>query len=349
MAALIAGLDIGGAHLKAAHVTADGGVVSARQLPCALWQGLDRLEAALRELAPGPGWEGPLAVTMTGELADLFPDRAVGVERLLATLAGAWPQARCLVWAGARGFVPLAAAGGHAGEIASANWLASATLAAHRAGNALFVDLGSTTTDIILLAGKEVRAQGGTDRERLATGELVYTGLTRTPVMALAAEAPFAGRRVALMNERFATSADLYRVLGTLPEEADQHDTADLGPKTVEASARRLARMIGADLGDARPEHWRRLAETLARAQLRRIEDAVALQLSRGLLGDDAPVIGAGCGRFLVERLAMSLGRPYLDFARLVAASGATGSWAATCAPSVAVALLLAETAGAHG
>ena len=349
MAALIAGLDIGGAHLKAAQVSADGRVVEVRQLPCALWLGLDRLEAALRELAPGPGWEGPLAVTMTGELADLFPDRAVGVESLLATLAGAWPRAACRVWAGARGFVPLAAAGGHVGEIASANWLASASLAARRAGSALFVDLGSTTTDIILLAGGEVRAQGSTDRERLATGELVYTGLTRTPVMALAAEAPFAGLRVPLMNERFATSADLYRVLGTLPEEADQHEAADLGPKTVEASARRLARMIGADLGDARPADWRQLAGTLARAQLRRIEDAVALQLSRGLLDDGAPVIGAGCGRFLVERLALSLGRPYLDFARLVRVAGPTGSWAATCAPAVAVALLLAETERGHG
>ena len=227
-----------------------------------------------------------------------------------------------MVWAGRLGFVPAADAAAHAGAIASANWLASATLVARRVGHGLFVDLGSTTTDILVLAGGEVRALGLTDRERLAAGELVYQGLTRTPVMALAAEAPFAGQRVALMNELFATSADLYRLLELLPEGADQHPAADGGPKTVAASARRLARMIGADLVDGDPADWRRLAGVLARCQLRRIEDAIALQLSRGLIPDAAPLVGAGCGRFLVQRLAAAADRPYRDFAELIEADG---------------------------
>ena len=99
-------------------------------------------------------------------------------------------------------------------EVASANWLASASLAAQRSGEGVFVDIGSTTTDVLVLAGGAVAHEGSTDRERLASGELVYSGLTRTPVMALAGEAPFAGRRVAVMNELFATTADVYRVLG---------------------------------------------------------------------------------------------------------------------------------------
>jgi probable H4MPT-linked C1 transfer pathway protein len=349
MAALITGLDIGGAHLKAAQVTADGRVTTACQVPCALWQGLDRLERALAGLALPPGPTGRVAVTMTGELVDLFPDRQTGVERLLATLATVWPDAGVAVWAGQRGFVAPGVAHGLALEIASANWLASATLTARHVGEGLFVDMGSTTTDVVVLARGAVLAEGGTDRERLATGELVYTGLTRTPVMALTAEAPFAGRRVAVMNELFATTADLYRVLGLLPEAADQHDAADRGPKTVEASARRLARMLGADLADGSPADWHRLAAVLARAQQRRIEDAMALQLSRGLLADAAAVIGAGCGRFLVAELARRLGRPYRDFAQLVRAEDSARDWVANCAPAVAVALLLAEGGLDHG
>jgi (4-(4-[2-(gamma-L-glutamylamino)ethyl]phenoxymethyl)furan-2-yl)methanamine synthase len=343
MAALITGLDLGGAHLKAAQVTANGRVVAALQLPCALWQGLDRLEGALAEAAARLRPYAHVAVTMTGELVDFFPDRQAGVAQLLATLSATWPDATCAVWAGRLGFVPVVDATGHAGEIASANWLATATLIARWVEHGLFVDLGSTTTDVVVLAGGEARAEGVTDRERLATGELVYAGLTRTPVMALAAEAPFAGRRVALMNELFATSADLYRILGLLPEDADQHPAADGGSKTEEASARRLARMIGADLADGSPEDWRRLAGVLARGQQRRIEDAIALQLSRGLISADAPLVGAGCGRFLVEGLAVAAGRPWRDFADLIAADGPARGWAATCAPAVAVALLLAE------
>jgi probable H4MPT-linked C1 transfer pathway protein len=255
----------------------------------------------------------------------------------------------CEVWAGRRGFIAATEAGALAAEIASANWLATATLVARRLGDGLLVDLGSTTTDIVVVAGGSVRSAGTTDRERLVTGELVYTGLTRTPVMALAAEAPFGGSRVALMNELFATTADVYRVLGSLPEEADQHVTADGGPKTVEASARRLARMVGADLADGSPADWRRLAADLARCQLHRVEDALALQLSRALLADEAPLVGAGCGRFLVERLAAAFGRPYRDFAALVDAGASAGGWAATCAPAVAVAVLLAEGRARHG
>ena len=228
-------------------------------------------------------------------------------------------------------------------EVASANWLASASLAARRSGEGLFVDVGSTTTDVLVLAEGGVAHEGSTDRERLATGELLYTGLTRTAVMAVAGEAPFAGRRVAVMNELFATTADIYRVLGELVEAADQHPAADGGAKTPEASARRLARMIGADLDEAGMEQWRELAAWFARCQRRRIEDALALQISRGLLSERSPLIGAGCGRFLVERLARSLGRPYRDFAELIEVDATVAGQAADCAPAVAVALLLRE------
>lgn len=339
MPELITGLDLGGAHLKAAQATADGRIVRALQVPCQLWRGLDRLQAALAEAAAALEPGGPLAVTMTGELVDLFPDRHAGVEALLATLAAAWPGRELAVWAGAGGFVPCEAAKPE--QVASANWLATAALAARRVGEGVLVDIGSTTTDIVLLAGGRSAAEATSDRDRLAAGELVYVGLIRTPLMALAVEAPFAGRRVPLMNEFFATSADLFRILGSLPEAADQHPAADNGDKTVEGSARRLARMLGADLGDARMDDWRRLAEWLARALARRVEDALALQLSRGLVADTAPLIAAGCGRFLVERLAQ--GRPCRDLLELIDCEPAAAAWAATCAPAVAVALLLAE------
>ena len=343
MPALITGLDLGGAHLKAAQVTTDGRVVRALQFPCALWRGLDRLEAALAEAAAALVPEGPVAVTMTGELVDLFPDRRAGVEALLATLAAAWPDREPAVWAGAKGFVAREAV--VPDEVASANWLATAALVARRVDQGVLVDLGSTTTDIVLLADGRPAAGATSDRDRLAAGELVYVGLTRTPVMALAAEAPFAGRRVPLMNEFFATSADLFRVLGQLPEAADQHPAADNGEKTVAASARRLARMLGADLGHAGMSDWRRLAGWLAQALLRRVEDALALQLSRGIVADTAPLIAAGCGRFLVGRLAG--GRPCRDILELIDCDPAAAAWAATCAPAVAVALLLAEAGAA--
>jgi uncharacterized hydantoinase/oxoprolinase family protein len=142
------------------------------------------------------------------------------------------------------------------------------------------------------------------------------------------------------MAEHFATTADVWRILSLLPDDADQHPAADGGPKTPEASARRLARMVGADLGDAPAAAWNGLARFLAREQEAQLLRAVERQLSRGLLGEPAPLVGVGSGSFIVRRLADQLGCPYRDFAGLVKATPEATAEVSRCAPAVAVALL---------
>ncbi|HET6306970.1 MAG TPA: hydantoinase/oxoprolinase family protein, partial [Rhodopila sp.] len=247
------------------------------------------------------------------------------------------PQGQLRFWGGRRGVVLPERVGDHVADIASANWHASAALAA-RYGDGLFVDIGSTTTDIIPLRGGRVQAAGYTDAERLACGELVYTGLTRSFVMALAERAPFGGRWTTLAAEYFASAADVHRILGTLEEEADQMDTADGRPKTVAASRVRLARMIGCDAAEGSDEDWYGLATWFAEQQVRCIHDGALLVLSGVRLPADAPVIAAGVGGSIVRRLAERLGRPCVTFAGLFGEAGT--AWADACAPAVAVALL---------
>uniref|UniRef100_A0A8J4HA37 H4MPT-linked C1 transfer pathway protein n=1 Tax=Acidicaldus sp. TaxID=1872105 RepID=A0A8J4HA37_9PROT len=308
----IIGWDLGGAHLKAARVE-NGKVTAVLQLPAPLWQGLEHLAAALDAALARLGPASRHAATMTGELADIFPDRATGVRRLSALLAAHLAPAPLMLYAGAAGFVPVNAAEAHAETIASGNWHATARLAARAAPEALLADCGSTTTDLIPLHRGAVAATGSSDAARLAAGELVYTGFTRSFVMALAPRVPFAGGWTPLACEHFATSADLYRILGELNEDADQMPTADGREKTVSASIARLARMIGRDVAMADAAAWRGLAAYLAEAQLRLIHDAALQVLSRLSLPPDAPVIGAGVGRALVLRLAERLHRPYRD------------------------------------
>ena len=63
------------------------------------------------------------------------------------------------------------------------------------------------------------------------------------------------------------------------------------------------------------------------------LQSAIDRILSRGILGADAPIIGAGVGRFLVREAARRLRRPYVDFAELVTGEPASREWAARCAP----------------
>jgi uncharacterized hydantoinase/oxoprolinase family protein len=98
--AITAGYDVGGAHLKVA-LAENGRTIAAAQYACPLWQGLDRLDAAFAQAAPLTARAARHAATMTGELCELFPDRATGVRALvdrLAVLLG--PGTR--IWAGVR-------------------------------------------------------------------------------------------------------------------------------------------------------------------------------------------------------------------------------------------------------
>ena len=343
---VVTGWDLGGAHLKVAQADSAGRLLIAAQVPCRLWEGTGRLSEAIEGLRPRLRPSRRHAVTMTGELVDLFADRAAGVAALVDAAAEAFPRTSRRFFAGRAGFLDQRQAKARPLEVASANWLACVQLAASRLPEGLFLDVGSTTTDIVPFAGGRDLAEGISDAERLASGELVYDGVTRTPVMALARSLPFEGLRQGVMAEHFATVADVYRVLGVLPAGADQHPTADGRDRSVESSARRLARMLGRDFAPDELPAYRRLAAQLAGCQSRHIVAAAKRVTARAALPASAPVIGAGVGRFLAQRVAERLGRPYSDFGSLIAAEPAVREEAARAAPAAAVALLAVSAAG---
>ena len=343
MAIEFIGWDIGGAHLKAAALDETSHVLAVAQEPCPLWQGLDRLGTALERILER--WSPPLgcrhAVTMTGELVDFFPDRAAGVAALAKAMAGRCPPDTVWIFAGPRGFIAAEAIQPEdTALIASANWMASGVWVAANLAEALLVDIGSTTTDIFPVCGHRVNNRGYTDYERMRYDELIYTGIARTPVMALADRAPFDGEWIGLMAEHFATMADVYRLTGELPEPADQMPAADGGEKTPVGSIRRLARLFGRDADSAPPERWRSAARFLREQQLAKIRLGIERQLSRGVLSEAAPLVGAGVGRFLARELAERMKLSYVDFSDLFAMSTRDEFMIADCAPAVAVACL---------
>lgn len=338
----IIGWDIGGAHVKAARAQ-DGRLTGIVQIACAPHEGLASLEQAIRDARERLGPAERHRVTMTAELSDAFENRAQGVLTVATIAAREIGAGDILFYAGARGFVARAGAADAAAAIASANWRVSAELAAQNCADALFVDMGSTTTDLIPIRAGRVAALGESDAERLACGELAYAGFSRGAPQAYAARAPINGQWIPLVNEAFATMADVRRALGDLPEGeggADLSPTADGRPKTIAASRARLARLAGRDAGALSDDQWRAFADFLARAQLRVIEDQIALLVSRGAVAPAASLIGAGVGRPLIARLAQSAGREYLDFASFIAAPEHLRAAASDCAPAAALALL---------
>ncbi len=336
------GWDLGGAHVKAARLDGKGRVEKLIQLPSPLWQGLSYLEHAIDSASDALSGPADMhAVTMTGELVDLFSDRCAGVATLVELMCRRFPDSELKFFAGQTGFLDGKSASRACRRVASANWLATALVAAQQLPTGLLLDVGSTTSDLIPLNGGRVVTSGMDDHERMRCQELLYTGVVRTPLMAITTHAPFAGEWVPLMMEHFATTADIYRLTGDLPERADLFPAADQGAKDMTGSARRVARMLGLDLDAADIGAWRKLACFMAEQQMRKLADACDRVLSLGLLPDQAPLIGAGVGAFLVERLSLRLERPFIPFDNLFSnLAGSEGARITDCAPAVAVALL---------
>lgn len=336
---IAAGLDVGGAHLKVA-VARDGAITNVVQIPCPLWLGMTHLDQALAAAAPLIADAQMVSITMTGELSDLFTHRREGVETLVARLDAEFPR-RTRFWMGQRGFGSPIQARAHYADVASTNFLATATLVARRHATALLVDMGSTTTDIIAIRDGAPAVSGFTDADRLATSELVYTGLTRTAVMGVTASAEFRGRRQGLCREYLATMADVRRILGQLPDGFDQHATADGRGKSVDESVARLARMFGRDAADGSADDWRTAAAGIADVQLQSILDGCAAVSSQARLTEAAPVVVAGIGADIVARdIAASTARKVITFGELAGATSPVTTAATHSAPAVAVALL---------
>ena len=347
----IIGWDVGGAHLKAALLDAEGNLLHVLQVPCALWRGLNELEAAIDKVLSQFSISAAIhAITMTGELVDLFANRQTGVNEISrvmhAKLVGTkqfYTGAHDLDFAG---FVAIDEVNAHWQHIASANWLASAGFVAKQVGHALLIDIGSTTSDFVLIAEHQPVCLGLTDAARMQTEELVYTGVIRTPLMALTQKIQFENAVTSVAAEYFATTADVYRLTGDLVGEDDMTDTADGKEKTVHASAKRLARMIGHDADDKPLDTWIALAQAFKQQQVSRLQGIATKHILRVKKNAKLSIIGAGAGSFLAREIAASMKLPYLDVADFIAHPQSSNDselkhWAKVCLPAYAVAYLV--------
>ncbi len=342
MSLAVLGLDIGGANLKAAWYGPGGWPLMmdlAASRPFALWKDPAGLSGQLQDLLRRFPRPDRLAVTMTGELCDCFQSKRQGVHAILDAVEAAAASVPVRVWGTQGRFVDLAAARAHPLPIASANWLALATFAARYAepeGTALLIDIGSTTTDLIPIHDGRPAPQGRSDPERLRSGELVYTGVRRTPVCALVQEGVAA--------ELFATTLDAYLLLGWLEEMPADCATADGRPATREAADLRLARMLGADRETSKPEERQKLAETVMRHQVRLVHSALGRVVNR-LPAVPRTVIVAGEGEFLA-RTAVAGYSGSLSGCRVVSLRKELGPAESQAACAWAVAVLAAEREG---
>ncbi|MDO5823673.1 hydantoinase/oxoprolinase family protein [Methanobrevibacter sp.] len=248
----VAGFDIGGANTDLAIIDFEGDEIKNIEVDFAylpMWSNNDDLSGVLIELIEKicPVSEiDAVGISMTAELVDAYDTKKEGVLDIVGKCGETF---LCPVaYVGIDGMLseqeiietPLKAA--------AANWVATAQIATLISDNCIFIDTGSTTTDIIPIKDGNECAIGKSDFDRSATGELVYTGTLRTNLASFLDKVELNGKEYRVASELFAQTADVYRVLELIGEEDYVCDTFDGEGKSKIDCAKRIARIVCADL-----------------------------------------------------------------------------------------------------
>jgi probable H4MPT-linked C1 transfer pathway protein len=331
-APLVIGLDVGGANTKAAVVDGDGRVRIVSE-PFEVWRSPERMADAIASVVGRLGLDGaPVALTTTAELVDVFESKRVGVLYVLGAVTAALPERSLRVMTTSGTLIEIERARADPLSCAAANWVATTLLVARSLPDAILVDCGGTSTDLIPIAAGQLAARGRTDVERLLAGELVYTGALRTNVAAIVPHVPIGGRPCPVSSELFAISADAHLLRRDLTEaQCTCSFPDDRGPGADHVRAR-LARVVCADPEQLAAGDLEAIAAAVHDAQVTGIADALARVAARCRPG--TPVIAVGVGAFLARAAAARWGLDLADPGALRHA-GVAGEVAACVALSV--------------
>ncbi|MCA9136588.1 MAG: hypothetical protein KDB00_07510 [Planctomycetales bacterium] len=337
------GVDIGGANLKYADTTG-----RTRSVEFPLWLKPDDLAVQLASDLQSFHDVNHIAATMTGELADCFLDRAIGVDHIVDQLCRA-SRKRGLPepnFYGVDGrFHSAQSARQNVDEIAASNWHALASFVADEfksriPDGGLLVDIGSTTSDLVPLRGGSVLTNSRTDFDRLAEGSLVYLGGDRTPVCALVHALRYRNQDVPVMREVFATMQDVRLLIGFVDADASDCRTADGKPRDAFHARNRIARMIGLDHRSVTMDEAKMLANQVhdvARAMIGNTLDR--LKNTYGLAATSPIILSGHCGDLL----------PVGGECQVVSLVECFGVDVSRSAPAYAVARLLMQRGRAFG
>jgi probable H4MPT-linked C1 transfer pathway protein len=302
----IAGFDIGGANTDLAIVDFDKkGEINNRAtdfkyLP--MWSNKNELGDILLDLINNMvnlDSIDAVGVSMTAELVDAYETKKEGVLEIAKEFKDNFNIP--LSFIGVNGVLSHENLEKNPLDISAANWIATAQIAGKIDGNCIFVDSGSTTTDIIPIKNGCECAKGRSDMMRLATGELVYTGILRTNISTFVDEVYLNGNNYKIASELFAISADVYNILGKISKEKYSCDTPDGFGKSIEESRRRISRILCADLDILSSEDIDKISIEIYKKQVQQVMDGLDQVSKRENLD---LVITTGLGKDILASLA---------------------------------------------
>jgi hypothetical protein len=341
----VLGYDVGGANTKASLLQIINGNASIRVASqyFPVWKTPQQLPNVLLSLNKKLNTDklDAVGVTMTAELSDAYQTKREGVKHILDCVNAAYPDINIYVLNSDAELVSVDEAQRNHLSVSSANWAATGWLIAKHLKNAVIVDVGSTTTSIIPVISGRIAAKGKTDLDKLLVGELIYTGSLRTNIAAIVQSVPIRGGVSGVSSELFATSGDVYLILGHISAADFSAETADGRGRTEFEAKARLSRLVCADAEMLTDQEIVELARYVYSRQITQITDGLSrvYQNTKRLTDSDLPILVTGLGKdFLARKAAEAIGADRIvDLDELLPAE------AVLATPAVGVAFMTAN------
>ncbi len=304
----IAGFDIGGANTDLAVIDFEDGEIKNIEVDFAylpMWSNNDDLSHVLIELiekiCPVSQIDA-VGISMTAELVDAYDTKKEGVLDVVEKCEQTFDCP--LAYVGIDGMLSNEEIEKTPLKAAAANWIATAQIATLISDNCIFIDTGSTTTDIIPIKDGSECAVGKSDFDRSATGELVYTGTLRTNLASFLDKVELNGKQYRVASELFAQTADVYMVLDLITEEDYICDTFDGEGKSKIDCARRIARVVCADLEMLSMEDIVEMSKVIHQKQIEQIADGLKQVVETQKLD---LIVTTGLGKDILDKPAAEL------------------------------------------
>ena len=304
----IAGFDIGGANTDLAVIDFEDGEIKNIEVDFAylpMWSNNDDLSGVLIELiekiCPVSQIDA-VGISMTAELVDAYDTKKDGVLDIVRKCEETFDCP--IAYVGIDGMLSKDEIEKTPLKAAAANWIATAQIATLISDNCIFIDTGSTTTDIIPIRDGEECAIGKSDFDRSATGELVYTGTLRTNLASFLDKVELNGKQYRVASELFAQTADVYMVLDLITEDDYICDTFDGEGKSKIDCARRIARVVCADLEMLSMEDIVEMSKVIHQKQVEQIADGLKQVVETQKLD---LIVTTGLGKDILDRPAAEL------------------------------------------
>jgi len=315
---MILGIDIGGANTKVA--SSDGTIVELHYIP--LWKDTT-LSNSLADISERLEPTSVRVVT-TGELADCFTSKREGVQKIMDIVDSSF---KCPIeYLGSD--CKLSTKPADILTLAAANWTASAMFVGQNYSDCVFVDVGSTTSDVIpIICGRPIA--NTSDYLRLQNNELIYAGTLRTNLAALAHTVQIVqsssnsntnttdqanSQACATSSELFATTGDVYLLLGDITTKQYTCETADGAGKSLVDARRRIARFVCADLEEINNVQLTQIAKQIKEAQIEGLTRAIKIVCKRTGVNI---VVGTGLGEFLIAEAAKRAGMEFISISSI--------------------------------